>query len=420
MRMQWLAHTLLSSCLVLSAACGDSAAAPKIPLDWNYPPIESGDGDSTTGDGGFIPGDGGNAPGDGDGDGDGEDASHGDADASADDGDDDASTDDASIGDGDAGTGDGDLDASTDAGTDDDPDAGLGDAGSDAGTDDDDLDASTDAGTDADAGTDDGDGAIIRGPAPTRASASKNGTYAVKSYTSGYRDGPNFASGTIWYPSDATAPFAIVAIVPGWVSSEGDITDWGPFLASHGIVNITIGTNSPLTDLPPARKDALLDALRSLREENTRALSPLFGKLDTSRQAVIGWSMGGGGALLAASENPSLKAAISLCGWGGYDYSKNIVPTFLFASVFDVLAGGQTPGFYSGNSNSIPATTPKGIYEVATGDHWTANNPAHESGQIGLYGLSWLKVFLEGDERYRQFFKDKPQNASDYRTANVL
>jgi hypothetical protein len=45
--------------------------------------------------------------------------------------------------------------------------------------------------------------------------------------------------------------------VPGWVSTEADIRAWGPFLASHGIVTMTAGTNDAVGDLPPDRATAL-------------------------------------------------------------------------------------------------------------------------------------------------------------------
>ena len=32
-----------------------------------------------------------------------------------------------------------------------------------------------------------------------------------------------------------------------------------------------------------------------------------------------------------------------------------------------------------------------------------ANDPSNHNGIIGLYGLSWFKVFLEKDMRYKQF-----------------
>jgi hypothetical protein len=85
----------------------------------------------------------------------------------------------------------------------------------------------------------------------------------------------------------------------------------------------------------------------------------------------------------------------------------------MFAATNDPLAGTQSQGFYV----SIPETTQKMLFEVAGGDHWIANNPASLSGAIGRYGLSWMKVFLEGDDRYRQFLTaGKPAGTQDYRT----
>jgi hypothetical protein len=57
------------------------------------------------------------------------------------------------------------------------------------------------------------------------------------------------------------------------------------------------------------------------------------------------------------------------------------------------------------------------LFEVSGGSHSIANNPSGLNGSIGRYGLSWLKVFLESDERYRQFLTaGKPAGTADYRT----
>lgn len=246
----------------------------------------------------------------------------------------------------------------------------------------------------------------IRGAEPADSlSGAQPGPYKVEQYRDGYRNGPAYADSTINYPTDAEPPFALVVVVPGFVSPQSSIASWGPFLASYGIVTMTIGTNLP-TDLPETRKEALIDAMKSLKEENMRSGSPLMGKLDTSYTATMGWSMGGGGTLLVANEDPALKATISLCGWNpGYPYSKIKAPALMFASLGDPLAGGQSQGFY----RSIPDTTPKMLIEIGAGDHFVANNPASTSGTVGRYGLAWLKVYLEGDERYKKFLLEKPE-----------
>jgi dienelactone hydrolase len=365
---------LCASLLMVVPACGSDAAPGKVATDRDN--INDGDDDDDSGDGDEE---------DDSGDGDGDEEDDGDGDSDTGDGDED--TGDGDTGDGDTGDGDsGDGDSG-------DGDSGDGDSG--------------------DGDVDDGDG-YIRGPAPTESSASANGSYKTQSYTSGYRNGPDFADATVWYPTDAEAPFAYVAIVPGFVSPQSSISSWGGFLASHGIVAITIGTNSP-TDDPNARSRALIDALKSLGDENTREGSPLKGKLDSSRRAVMGWSMGGGGTLITATANPDLKAAISLCGWAsGSSFRDNKVPSLLFAGSADGTARttSHSKPFY----DAIPTSTMKMLYEVQGGGHSIANNPRNENGRIGRYGLSWLKVFLEGDDRYEPFLLMKPANSSRYET----
>jgi hypothetical protein len=147
----------------------------------------------------------------------------------------------------------------------------------------------------------------IRGEDPTDESANgrEMGPYAVESYTSGYMRG-DFSDATMWYPTseEAKPPFGCVAVVPGFVSPQSSIRNWGPFLASNGIVAITIGV--PGSDQPAQRAVSLLSALETCLGENTREDSPIKGKLSENHLGVSGWSMGGGGTLIAASQNPKM------------------------------------------------------------------------------------------------------------------
>jgi dienelactone hydrolase len=252
---------------------------------------------------------------------------------------------------------------------------------------------------------------LIRGDAPTTESATGAGPFDVETLSAGLRDGPDYGTQTLHVPVDAEPPFAGVVVVPGFISPESSIRAWGPFLASHGIVTLTIGTNSG-GDPPEVRARALLDGIETLKAENARSGSPVEGAMALDRFGVMGWSMGGGGTLIAANEHPDLRAAVGLAAWSpGVRFSNNEVPTLLLAGSADALAGGQSQGFFE----SIPEQTPKMLFEVAGGPHDIANDPASAGGEIGRYGLSWLKVFLEGDERYRQFLLETPSRESDFR-----
>jgi dienelactone hydrolase len=243
-----------------------------------------------------------------------------------------------------------------------------------------------------------------RGDAPTMANSigTMPGPYKVGMYTDGYRDGPDYADSTIYYPMDADPPFGCVSVVPGFVSPQSSIQNWGPFLASHGIAAITIGTNSP-TDTPDIRAMALMDALETCKSENDRMGSPLMGHIDKDHLGVSGWSMGGGGTLIAASMNSTLKAAVSFAAWGPTGGTMNMVPALMFEATADPLAAGMSNSFYMDTPDSVS----KMLFEVNGAGHDVANDPANSNGIIGLYGLSWFKLFLEGDERYKPLLTAK-------------
>ncbi len=258
------------------------------------------------------------------------------------------------------------------------------------------------------------------GPYKTMKYAADASVRATKAY--------DVTSAHIVYPVGATAPFASIAIVPGFVSPESAIADWAPFLASWGIVTMTIGTSNPSTGaadtsvLPPVRADALIDALTTIKGENTRSGSPLAGQLDLSRLAVAGWSMGGGGTLIAANAHPELKAVFAMEPWNpDGTYPKDTVPTLMFAGTSDGLAGPPMP---ENQYKSIPATTPKLLYEVQGGSHYVSTSPTNSTTDmapdsqsttnVARFGLSWLKVYLECDTRFHQFLTVKPSDSAEF------
>jgi pimeloyl-ACP methyl ester carboxylesterase len=264
-------------------------------------------------------------------------------------------------------------------------------------------------------------GAHVRGAEPTEQSVKNPGEYSVMSYTEldGLVGGAQYGDAAIagdgsqlYYPVEAKPPFAAMVIVPGFTAQRGDVAPWGQFLASHGIIGLVIDTNT-VGDTPDIRAGGLQDGLESLKKENMREGSPIRGNIDVTRLGVMGWSMGGGGTWMTADARPELKAVISLCGWiigpvGG----ATKVPSLQLASVGDPLAAGMSQPVYQ----AIPESTPKMMIEFSSADHWLANDPANAGQQIGRFGLAWLKVHLEGDERYRQFLKTMPNDITDFAT----
>ncbi len=248
----------------------------------------------------------------------------------------------------------------------------------------------------------DGD-CLCRGSDPTELTAA-NGPYQTASYT--------ILAGTVFYPTDAEPPFAGVAVCGGYMNFGPEMAGWGTFYASHGIV--TVITSTLPTDTPPIRADKLLAAIAELKGENTKAGSPLEGKL-SDRFGTSGYSMGGGGTTIASGDDPSLSTSIGLAAWQPEGRGVQ-VPTLLLCGSADTTA----PCSYStGAYSEIPSSTPKLLLAIQGGSHLTGwFNPTTGAGlgTSGKYALAFQKVFLEGDERWKPLLLVEPADATDWRT----
>ncbi len=225
------------------------------------------------------------------------------------------------------------------------------------------------------------------------------GIYSVLTLdeTDSIRNGPDYDLATIYYPDSAGNILPVMAFVPGWNATPTAIETWGPFLASHGIVTIIVSTNN-LQDLPPERADALLDALETMQFENKRVNSPLFGKIDTTKFGVAGWSMGGGGAQFAAVIDSNLKVSMALCPWLNNPNASDLnhqVPLLIFSGENDFVAPNNQHSNL--HFNLTPQSTEKVIYEIPNGDHSAANSPTAHSGKVGEIALAFMKNFLLED-----------------------
>ena len=238
----------------------------------------------------------------------------------------------------------------------------------------------------------------------------------------GLRNGPGYRGATIYHPvrkvaadgestPEPPAQSAGVVLVPGFMGPERSMSRWGPFLASHGYAVMTIGTNG-LSDNPDARGAALVDGMVTLRAENERPDSPLFGRIDPDRIAVGGWSMGGGGAQVAATLDPSIKAVLALCPWKPRPHVTHAVPVFFL--------GAENDGPAPVRKHALPHferlddETPKLLYEVRGTGHNLAMNPKYAGGDVGRFALAWIKVFVDGDTSWLPLLEAKPDNASRF------
>ncbi|MBL0726849.1 serine aminopeptidase domain-containing protein [Piscinibacter sp. HJYY11] len=252
-----------------------------------------------------------------------------------------------------------------------------------------------------------------KGPDPTVAGLERDGSFAVRTTTVSRLSASGFGGGTIYYPT-ATGSYGVIAVSPGFTAYQSSISWIGSRLASHGFVVITIDTNST-SDQPDSRARQLKAALDKVVSNASSRTNVLYGKVDSSRMAVAGHSMGGGGSLAAVRDYPQLKAAVPLAPWHSTkNFSTVRAPTLIIGADGDSVASVSTHSipFY----NSIPSSTPKGYLELNNEDHFFPQDSG-EYGLVGKYMISWFKRFVDNDTRYSPFLCGAPHQQQ---VANTL
>jgi dienelactone hydrolase len=258
------------------------------------------------------------------------------------------------------------------------------------------------------------------GPAPTASSlAATSGPYTVRNFTVSRPSG--YGGGTVYYPSNSPsgAKLGVIAVVPGFTAYQSSINWWGPRLASWGFVVITIDTYTT-SDQPDSRSRQQLAALDQVVALGNTSTSPIYNKVDGTRQGVMGWSMGGGGSLISTQNRKSIKASIPFAPWNTYEnFSSVTTPTFIIACGSDAIAPvySHASPFY--NSLSIP---PKVFVELRGESHSCANSSASSTDKaiIGAKGVALMKLYMDGDTRFTSYACANPNNTlqvSDFRVA---
>nr|WP_246437798.1 alpha/beta hydrolase [Lipingzhangella halophila] len=256
-------------------------------------------------------------------------------------------------------------------------------------------------------------GSHERGPDPTeQALEARSGPFDTDDERVSSLGASGFGGGTIYYPEDTSeGDFGAVALAPGYTASSTSYSSLAERIASHGFVVLAFDTNTRY-DQPNSRGRQMESALEYLTED-----SDVTDRIDTDRQAVSGHSMGGGGTLAAADDNPDLQAAVPLTPWHTQkSWSGMQVPTMIIGAENDSIASVRSHSirFYE----SLPGSLEKGYAEVDGASHFAPNS---NDDTVAKYTITWLKRFVDNDTRYEQFLCPPPDSGgwgddlSDYR-----
>jgi pimeloyl-ACP methyl ester carboxylesterase len=246
----------------------------------------------------------------------------------------------------------------------------------------------------------------IKGPAPTESNTTGSGSFSVTTASASGASG--FGGGRLYSPTAAGTYGGIVLAPPFTVQNSAN-ADTARFLASHGFVVLAYDAFTA-ADFPSSRARQGEAALRYLTET-----SSVRSKVDASRLAFGGFSMGGGATMKVANRNPQLKAAMPMVPWHTTkSFPNDRVPTLILAAQVDSVASTSSHAepFY----RSIPAGTPKTYVEDRGASHFM---PMSLPGPLKRYAVSWMKRYVDNDQRYAPFTTQRDSSLSAWEQASV-
>ena len=260
--------------------------------------------------------------------------------------------------------------------------------------------------------------------------------YSTITESQGLRNGPDYRDGVLYYPIDGNPPYKSIVLTPGFGGGSSEMSSWTEFYASHGFIAMRIGPNDEINDSHYQRGEGLIDAIESIKQENNRVDSPLYGLIDENSFSVSGYSMGGGASHDAAMMDSSLKAVISLnptvifedCDlcpadtYEGETYCICLVPEFVDHPVPSLIFAGEVEvnelTAYEGMLGqdiyvNMPESTDKIMFEGANSGHGFA---AYPYGEVQDYALNWLRYHVLNDDSVCESLLQIPSSASEYLT----
>ncbi len=152
---------------------------------------------------------------------------------------------------------------------------------------------------------------------------------------------------------------------------------------------------------------AQLNSLDFIISEGNNPSSPLYGKVDANRVALIGHSQGGRSSVNAAPKDNRVKCVISIAG-SNFDYEAalNSKPTLFFAGSNDMIVNPEqwlVTAYNSVTGPAVYACLEGGIHTTCTSD----------PSKYTYYISKWCNAWLNGDEQAKGIFRNGGEMSND-------
>ncbi|MBN2159515.1 MAG: cadherin-like beta sandwich domain-containing protein [Spirochaetes bacterium] len=228
--------------------------------------------------------------------------------------------------------------------------------------------------------------------------------FSTCTYESGLID-PGYASAIVYYPCEtAVGPFAATTLTGGWTNTKEQMAWIGNHLATEGYIIIAMTPNNysswPLNN--SYWTTAHNSGIAKLISENARTDGPVFGLVKTDALQIMGFSMGGGGALLASAiQGSAIKSTQAIAPYMASAYTLSAInsATIVHTGSADTVA---SPANAEAMYDSVPTGIDKAFVNYTGLDHfdWYGDTGDYRD-RLLTYITGWMKVYLDENAYYQ-------------------
>lgn len=212
----------------------------------------------------------------------------------------------------------------------------------------------------------------------------------------------------IVYAPEGDGPFPAVTLVPGYTNVKEDIAWLGKLLASHGIISLVFTPTNNYSLNATTWATGHLGGLQTLEKLNANPLSPLFGKVNTEKLGVIGYSFGGAGSLIASEQaSAKVKAVVAINAYRPLNVTTDAAALFLAGTRDNVANSSLIRTAF----DNLDTTSPKAFANINGMNHYNPLKrlPAFHK-EISELIVPWLKVFLSEEPEFETYFNGDIMN----------
>ena len=228
-----------------------------------------------------------------------------------------------------------------------------------------------------------------------------------------------FNNAIIYYPCEKDeGPYPASTLTAGWINTKEDIFWLAEHLVTHGYIIIAMTPNDNMGDNNQWKK-AHKAGFKKLIYENSRSKSPIHGLVDIDSLQVMGFSKGGGGALLAAADlGTQVKSIQALAPFMDQQFELNGIQsaTICYSGTKDLVSSySMVVNIFSSLPNDIDRTM--AIFNKATHFDWI--NDGNFQNRFKTYVTGWMKVYLNGDNSFSKNIVENQNWLHDFKHHNA-